>query len=179
MRVFGSWVRARQSRTVMVRNQRKKSRDKARAANTGASRASAATGNVHRHDPVPDMSMLQDLPQAAGGTLNLDFAGRLVAAARAGCEPCQTSLMRKIVERHRPTLAALAGAVYGLALNAGAQHSPTVSAATRSWSPLAWAAAESGDGAAAFAAVAEMDETQAAELLDDALNHWAAGGATA
>lgn len=162
----------------MVRNQRKKSRDKARAARTGASRASAATGNVHRHDPVPDMSILQDLPQAAGGKLNLDFAGRLVAAARAGCEPCQTSLMRKVIERHRATLAALAGAVYGLKLNAGAQHSTTVSAATRSWSPLARAAAETGDGTAAFAAVAEMDETQAAELLDDALNHWAAGGAT-
>ncbi|WP_280910267.1 hypothetical protein [Streptomyces sp. SAI-208] len=85
--------------------------------------------------------------------------------------------MSKIVQRHRATLAALAGAVYGLELNAGAQHSPSVSAATRSWSPLARSAAESGDGTAAFAAVAQMDETQAAELLDDALTHWAAAGA--
>lgn len=161
----------------MVRNQRKKSRDKARVARTGASRASAATGNVHRHDPIPDMSILQDLPQTAGNKLNLDFAGRLVAAARAGCGPCQTSLMGKVVQRHRATLAALAGAVYGLELNAGAQHSSTVSATTRSWSPLARAAAGTGDGTAAFAAVEEMNETQAAELLDDALNHWALGGA--
>jgi hypothetical protein len=161
----------------MVRNQRKKSRDKARAVRTGASRASAATGNVHRHDPVPDMSILQGLPHSAGNKLNLDFAGRLVAAARSGCGPCQTSLMGKVVQRHRATLSALAGAVYGLELNAGAQHSPSVSAATRSWSPLARSAAESGDGTAAFAAVAQMDETQAAELLDDALTHWAAGGA--
>ncbi|MFE1841701.1 hypothetical protein [Streptomyces sviceus] len=149
----------------MVRNQRKKSRDKARVVRTGASRASAATGNVHRHDPVPDMSILQGLPHSAGNKVDLDFAGRLVAAARSGCGPCQTSLMSKIVQRHRATLAALAGAVYGLELNAGAQHSARVSAA------------ESGDGTAAFSAVVQMDETQAAELLDDALTHWAAGGA--
>ncbi|MGC0406736.1 hypothetical protein RKD27_009380 [Streptomyces sp. SAI-126] len=59
----------------MVRNQRKKSRDKARAVRTGASRPSAATGHVHRHDPVPDMSILQSLPHSAGNKLNLDFAG--------------------------------------------------------------------------------------------------------
>ncbi|GAB1331642.1 hypothetical protein [Streptomyces sennicomposti] len=161
----------------MVRNQRKKSRDKKRAATTGASRASAATGRVHRHDPVPDMSFLEGLPYAAGRQLNLDFAARLVAACRAGCRPCQATLARKVVAGHRPTLAVLAGAVYGLELNADAQHSLAVSETTRSWSPLARAAAESGDGTAAFKAVEEMDEARAAELLEDALDHWAAGGA--
>lgn len=52
-----------------------------------------------------------------------------------------------------------------------------MSPATRSWSPLARAAAESGDGTAAFTAVEEMDDARAAELLEDALDHWAAGGA--
>lgn len=91
----------------MVRNQRKKSRDRKRAATTGASRASAATGRVHRHDPVPDMSFLEGLPYAAGRQLNLDFAARLVAACRAGCRPCQAALARKVVAGHRPTLAVL------------------------------------------------------------------------
>ncbi|MGW3819030.1 hypothetical protein [Streptomyces sp. NPDC005046] len=128
----------------MVENQRKKSRDKRRAETTGASRASAATGNVHRHEPV-DVSFLEILPYAAGNTLNLDFAPRLAAACRAGCRPCQATLARKVVAGHRPTLAVLACAVYSLELNASAQHSPTVSAATRSWSPLARATAGAGD----------------------------------
>ncbi|MET9593168.1 hypothetical protein ABZY45_19845 [Streptomyces sp. NPDC006516] len=161
----------------MVSNQRKKGRDKARAARTGASRASAATGNVHRHDPVPDMSMLNDLPYAAGNPLNLDFAGRLVAACRAGCAPCQDTLTRKVVDRHRPTLAALAGAVCGLEMNTILQYSPTVSATDRSWALLAQHASESRDGSTAYAAVEAMDATQAGQLLDDVLNHWAAGGA--
>ncbi|MGC4987315.1 hypothetical protein ACLQ18_43215 [Streptomyces sp. DT193] len=159
----------------MVKNQRKKSRDKRRVETTGASRASAATGNVHRHEPV-DLSFLDTLPYAAGNKLNLHYASRLVAACRAGCRPCQATLAHKIVAGHRPTLAVLAGAVYGLELNAGAQHSPTVSAATRSWSPLARASAEAGDGTAAFTAVAEMDEADASDLLEDVLAHWALGG---
>ncbi|UFR07161.1 hypothetical protein KBP30_41220 [Streptomyces sp. Go40/10] len=122
------------------------------------------------------MAFLESLPYAAGHQLNLDFAACLVAACRAGCRPCQATLARKVIADHRPTLAVLAGAVYGLELNADAQHSLTVSDATRSWSPLARAAAESGDGTAAFTAVEEMDEARAAELLEDALDHWAAGG---
>lgn len=161
----------------MVKRQRKKNRDKKRAERTGASRASAATGNVHRHDPVPDMTMLKDLPYAAGQPLNLDVAGRLVAACRARCLPCQETIARTVIDRHRPTLAALAGAVYGLPLNEATARSPHVSAATRSWAPLARAAAETSDGTAAYTAVAEMGDAYARELLDDALDHWAIGGA--
>ena len=97
----------------MVRNQRKKSRDKKRAAATGASRASAATGNVHLHEPVPDMTALGQLPYAAGRELNTGLAARLVAACRASCQPCQKSLAVKLRAEQRATLAALAGAVYG------------------------------------------------------------------
>jgi hypothetical protein len=91
------------------------------------------------------------------------------------CQPCQASLALK-VRTHRPTLAALAGAVYGLSLNASLQHSAVVSPTTRAWQPLALAAAASGDGTAAFTAVEEMDNAQASELLEDALDHWALGG---
>ncbi|MFE2521646.1 hypothetical protein [Streptomyces mirabilis] len=97
----------------MVRNQRKKSRDKKRAAMSGASRASAATGKVHLHEPLPDMTALGQLPYAPGRDLDTGLAARLVAACRATCQPCRTSLSEKIRTEHRPTLAALAGAVYG------------------------------------------------------------------
>ncbi|MEW1657916.1 hypothetical protein [Streptomyces sp. NPDC093707] len=162
----------------MVSNQRKKSRDKARAERTGASRSSAATGRAHHHDRAPDLSMLTELPYAAGQPVNLDFASRMVAACWAACRPCQETIAQKVVDRHRPTLAALAGAVYGLELNANIAYSPVVSAATKSWAPLARAATNSGDGTAAYTAVAEMPADQAADLLNDALDHWAMGGAT-
>ncbi|MEU7106463.1 hypothetical protein ABZ951_15605 [Streptomyces sp. NPDC046215] len=122
------------------------------------------------------MTVFADLPYAAGRTPDTDLAARLVAACRAGCEPCQTSMARK-VSADRPTLAVLAGAVYGLPLNRGAARSPLASSATRLWAPLALAAAESGDGTAAFAALEQLSDAAAAELLEDALDHWAAGAA--
>ncbi|WP_327311975.1 hypothetical protein [Streptomyces sp. NBC_01235] len=158
----------------MVRNQRKKSRDKKRAATTGASRASAATGKVHLYEPVPDMTALGQLPYAPGRDLDTGLAERLVAACRAACKPCQTSLSEKIRTEHRPTLAALAGAVYGEL----AGHTPAASASptTRSWASLARAAnTGQGDGSAALAAVETMDDAAASDLLDDALGRWAMG----
>lgn len=56
---------------------------------------------------------------------------------------------------------------------AGALASP----ASRAWQPLARQARDSGDGAAALAAVEQMPQQDLAALLEDALDHWAAGGA--
>ncbi|MCX5097768.1 hypothetical protein OOK36_56045 [Streptomyces sp. NBC_00365] len=158
----------------MVRNQRKKSRDKKRTATTGASRASAATGKVHLHEPLPDMTALGQLPYAPGRDLDTGLAARLVAACRAACQPCRTSLAEKIRTEHRPTLAALAGAVYGEL--AGRTPAASASPTTRSWAPLARAANTSqGNGSAALAAVEAMDDAAASDLLDDLLGHWAMG----
>ncbi|MFG2463743.1 hypothetical protein ACGFWE_42850 [Streptomyces sp. NPDC048523] len=161
----------------MVKNQRKKARNKRAAVRTGAARASVSTGRVHRH-PAADVSVLERAPYELGEG-DLEVAARLVGACRSRCRPCQETLVDKVVDRHRPLLAALAGVPYGLALNEAAAHSSAVSATTRSWVPLARAAAGSGDGAAARAAVEEMDTVQAAELLEDALDHWALAGASA
>ncbi|MEU3356137.1 hypothetical protein [Streptomyces sp. NPDC037389] len=161
----------------MVKKHGKKSRARQRARRTGAPHQAAATRTTHEHTPLPDMTVLGNLPYSAGRAPDTELAARLVAACRAGCRPCQDSLARK-ASADRPTLAALAGAVYGLALNRGAVHSPILSATTRSWSPLALAAAESGDGTTAFAAVEHMSAPGAAELLEDALDQWAVGGAS-
>lgn len=160
----------------MVRNQRKKSRDKKRAAATGASRASAATGNVHLHEPVPDMSALGQLPYAVGRELDTGLAARLVAACRAACQPCQKSLAAKLRTEQRATLAALAGAVYGeLAGTGGGMTFTNAAPTTRSWALLARAAKAGQDTGEALAAVEAMDDAAATDLLENTLDHWTMG----
>ncbi|GAA2639776.1 hypothetical protein GCM10010425_50110 [Streptomyces spororaveus] len=76
---------------------------------------------------------------------------------------------------NRATLAALAGTVFGILPAAvGAFASET----TRTWAVLARAAAAERQSDAALAAVEAMAEPQASELLEDALDHWALGGAS-
>ncbi|MDT0485239.1 hypothetical protein [Streptomyces doebereineriae] len=160
----------------MVKHQRKKQRNKRAAERTGASRASVSTGTVHRHPPS-DVSILKETRYELG-TVELEVAARLVGASRAKCGPCQETLANKVVSRHRLLLAALAGVPYGLPLNEGAAHSSLVSATTRSWVPIARAAAVSGDVTEAAAVVETMEAAHAGELLQDALDHWALAGAT-
>ncbi|MFF3660290.1 hypothetical protein [Streptomyces olivochromogenes] len=75
---------------------------------------------------------------------------------------------------HRPTLAALAGAVYGEL--AGGTPAASTSPTTRSWAPLVRAAnTRQGDGGAALAAVEAMDDAAASDLLNDALDYWTMG----
>ncbi|QHC33857.1 hypothetical protein [Streptomyces sp. HF10] len=111
------------------------------------------------------------MPHGSWRVLDLDLAARLVAACRAGCQPCQQTLIPKVVKEKRATLAALAGAVYGAVPTVGFAASDT----TRQWAPLARTAMQAGSGDEAFAAVDAMDEAAAAALLDDALDHWAMG----
>ncbi|MEW1551336.1 hypothetical protein [Streptomyces tsukubensis] len=157
----------------MVRNQRKKKRARQRAERTGASYTSATAGTTHVHEPLPDVDVLTRVPQAAGRTLDLVLAARLVAACRAGCQPCQRSLARKLRTEERGTLAALAGAVYGPLPSPGF----VASQATQEWAPLARAGkADPVAAAAALAAVEAMSDDAASDLLEDALDHWAVGG---
>jgi hypothetical protein len=81
----------------------------------------------------------------------------------------------KVITSHRPTLAALAAAVYGVRpLPPGPDASPT----TRLWEPLVKAAKTDPEaGNDALTTVMMMDDESAADLLEDALDHWAAGGA--
>lgn len=115
------------------------------------------------------------VPHGGGRALELDLAARLVAACRTACKPCQKSLARQLRQpEHRATLAALAGAIYGTLPTAGAFASET----THTWALLARASMAEREGAAALAAVEAMTEPQVSELLEDALDHWAMGGAS-
>jgi len=126
---------------------------------------------AHRH-PAPDLSILADLPYADGRPVDAPLAVAVVGACRAGCRPCQETLIPALLA-DRATVAALAGAVYGLWPTAGLfASSPTLA-----WHPLVRQAHESGDGAQAFTALEAMSADELAQLLDDALEHWAAGGA--
>lgn len=157
----------------MVKGHGKKQRAKNRARRTGAAHASAAANTVHTHEPLPDLSVLPLVPHGGGQVLDLDLAARLVAACRAACRPCQKSLAGQMRE-DRPTLAALAGCIFGTLPTAGAFASGT----TREWAVLARAARARGNGVEALAAVRAMTEEQASDLLEDALDHWAMGEAT-
>ncbi|MGW1037893.1 hypothetical protein ACWD4Z_37615 [Streptomyces antibioticus] len=159
----------------MVKNHGKKQRAKQRSRRTGAAHASAAAGTTHTHEPLPDMAVLEELPHSAGRKLDTELAARLVAACRTACKPCQKTLAQKLRTEQRPTLVALAAAVYALVPGVGAFASPT----TRSWAPLARAGKSDPAAAAeALAAVEAMDDAAASELLEDTLDHWAVGGAS-
>ncbi|MGR6924260.1 hypothetical protein ACU635_59205 [[Actinomadura] parvosata] len=132
-----------------------------------------ANGNgeaAHRH-PRPALDFLADLPYSAGRGVDTDLATSVVAACRAGCPPCQDALIPRLLTQ-RPTVAMLACAVFGWLPGAG-----LASATTRAWQPLAQQAHRDGDGTAAFTAVADMTPEQVSELLEDALDMWAAGAA--
>jgi hypothetical protein len=155
----------------VVKKHGKKQRARQKSRRTGAAHASAAAGTTHTHTPLPNMDVLPLVPHGAGKVLDLDLAARLVAACRAGCGPCQKSLAKK-ARQDRPTLAALAGVVFGLLPTVGMFASAT----TREWAPLARDAKARNTGIEALAAVEEMTDEQVSELLEDALDHWAAGG---
>ncbi|GAA5083297.1 hypothetical protein [Streptomyces similanensis] len=159
----------------MVKKHGKKQRAKQRSRRTGAAHASAAANSLHRHEPLPDMAILEELPHHAGRELDTELAARLVAACRTGCKPCQRTLAKKLRTEQRPTLVALAAAVYATLPTPGFTASPT----TRTWAPLARAGKTDASAAAdALAAVEAMTDADASDLLEDALDHWAVGGAS-
>lgn len=158
----------------MVKKHGKKQRARRKADRTGASYASAAAGTTHVHEPSPDLAAFDAWPDSGLGLpADRDLAARLVAAARASCRPCQESLAEQARRVSRPTVAALAGAVYsGLAgISAGVFASPT----TRRWAPHAREAAARGDSTDATGRVIMMEDEQVGDLLEDALDHWAMG----
>lgn len=158
----------------MVKSHGKKQRAKNRSRRTGAAHASAAANTLHRHEPLPDMAVLEGLPHHAGRELDTELAARLVAACRGRCLPCQRTLAQKLRTEQRPTLVALAAAVYGTLPSPGF----VASATTQAWAPLARAGKTDAAAAAeALAAVEAMDDASASDLLEDTLDHWAMGGA--
>jgi hypothetical protein len=172
---MGNRCTPQRGEALVVKKHGKKQRAKKRAQRTGAGHASAAANAAHRHEPLPDMSVLQDLPHRAGRGLDIDLAARLVAACRSRCQPCQRTLAKKLRTEQQPTLVALAAAVYGTLSTPGFVASPT----TQSWAPLARAGVQdTAKAAEALAAVEAMDEESVSDLLEDALDHWALGGAS-
>ncbi|MEU0237675.1 hypothetical protein ABZ234_08285 [Nocardiopsis sp. NPDC006198] len=142
---------------------------------TGAAYTSALAGTTHTH-PAPEMAMLAELAYVQGHPLDLERAAALVGACRAGCRPCQDSLI-PLVAAHPATVAALTGAALGalppgLSLLLGSRS-------TRSWIPLLHQAPPDGRADAPVTALQTMSPEQVREILEDGLDLWAAGGAPA
>ncbi|MFF6903346.1 hypothetical protein [Streptomyces hydrogenans] len=156
----------------MVKSHGKKQRAKSKSRRTGAAYASAAAGTTHQHDPMPDVSAVEEISYLPVEFVDTGLAARLVAAARAGCQPCQRTLSKQVVDDGRSTLLALAAAIYG--------HLPAssvASATTRGWAPLCRAAHEDmGEAPEMLEAFGVLSLQERAELLEDVLDHWAMGG---
>jgi hypothetical protein len=157
----------------MTKDHARKNRAKRDQAKTGARYTSANAGAAHEH-PLPDLTALQSLPYAsADRPFALDLAARTIAACRAGCQPCQKSLIPRLLDGDRVTIAALAS-VFGLLPSPGALASD----ATRAWQPLAQRAQATGDVTAALQFLDTRPGEDLAIILDDALDQWALGGLT-
>ncbi|WP_285783241.1 hypothetical protein [Microbispora sp. NBRC 16548] len=156
----------------MTRNRRHKrdTRQHARATGTSYQRALYETRG-HEH-PAPDLTILADLPYPAGRPVNVPLAAKMVGACRAGCGPCQDDLFPELLA-DRATVAALAGAVYGLVPVVGMLASPTTSA----WQDLARYVKEHPGSADAVDALSLMSDEEAGDLLNDTLDHWSVAGA--
>ncbi|GLW22934.1 hypothetical protein DI270_017330 [Microbispora triticiradicis] len=155
----------------MTQHHDRKARIRARMAATGETYTAAARHiDAHRH-PRPDLAILGGLPYAAGRPVDLPLASTAVGACRAGCRHCQDDAVAALAA-DCAIIAVLAGAVYGMLPVAGALASP----ATRIWQPLAQQAMASGDGVQALAAIEAMTAQDREALVQDALDHWAAGG---
>ncbi|MEV8103168.1 hypothetical protein [Streptomyces sp. NPDC088135] len=160
----------------MVKKHGKKQRARQKAARTGAAYASAAAGTTHEHTPLPDMTVLTEIPYLAGQYIDTELAARLVAACRSACRPCQATLAKKLRTEQRPTLIALAVSIYATLPSPGFVASPT----TQEWAPLARAARNDPSAAArAVGSAGAMDDEAASALLEDTLDHWAMVDASA
>ncbi|MEV0650014.1 hypothetical protein AB0I28_32625 [Phytomonospora sp. NPDC050363] len=131
-------------------------------------RAAAPPAGAHGH-AGPDLSGLAASPFAAGEPVDIERASALIAACRAGCPSCQAELVPATVGDRR-LVAVLAGTVYAPLPTPGMIAAP----ATRMWHALL---SELGPQAAAAFLTDEMAEADVAALLEDALDHWAVGGA--
>ncbi|MGI5292932.1 hypothetical protein ACQEVF_57810 [Nonomuraea polychroma] len=164
----------------MTRDHARKNAARRQQRNRGG-RHTAANAAAAAHDhPRPDADVLRSLPYSGDRSADLRLAAKVIAACRAGCAPCQTTHIPRLLTGDRATVAVIAGAVFGVT-PAGFIFAPP---AVQRWAPLAQAAHaahRSGDAtAAAHAALDELDHMTSddvADVLDYALNMWAAGAA--
>ncbi|MFE2723941.1 hypothetical protein [Kitasatospora sp. NPDC059327] len=157
------------------RSQKKSARAKQRA--TGAPYTAAAGGSAHRH-PAPDFGVMDSRLYGVTRQVSLAPAAALVGAARAGCRPCQDSAIPALVAGDRLVVANLAGLPFSLLPSPGFMAPASV----RVWTVARQMLAAGLDGPAPAAPMlAVLEELSAAEVRDvveDALDLWAALGAT-
>lgn len=136
---------------------------------TGASYTSAHADTTHTH-PAPDLAPLAELPYIRNHHLDLHQATALVGAARAGCGPCQQSLAPRVADS-AATVAALAGGTLGILPPGTGSFLPD---SAKAWLQVLH---EQADDAAPVHILTLMPADHRRELLETALDFWAAGAA--
>ncbi|MFI8085992.1 hypothetical protein ACIF6L_35020 [Kitasatospora sp. NPDC086009] len=157
------------------RSQKKTARAKQRA--TGAPYTAAAGGSGHQH-PAPDFGVLDSRLYGVTRQVSLCPAAALVGAARAGCRPCQDSAIPALVAGDRLVVAHLAGLPFSLLPTPGLMSPASV----RVWKVARRMLDESLEGPAPaapmLAVLEELSLTEVRDVVEDALDLWAALGAT-
>jgi hypothetical protein len=95
----------------MPQGSRRKSANRRKQQRTGAAYTSVNAGTTHRHPAPDDLGpVLTGLPYAAGSSVDTALALATIAACRAGCSPCQASLIPRALQ-DRALVSVLAGSV--------------------------------------------------------------------
>lgn len=156
------------------RSQKKTARAKQRA--TGAPYTAAASGSRHQH-PAPDFGVMDSRLYGVTRQVSLAPAAALVGAARAGCRPCQDSAIPALVAGDRLVVANLAGLPFSLLPSPGLMSPASV----RVWKVARRMLDEGLDGPAPAApmlsVLEELSPTEVRDVVEDALDLWAALGA--
>ncbi|MFE2911393.1 hypothetical protein [Kitasatospora indigofera] len=158
------------------KNRSKKQAARAKQRATGAPYTAAAGGTGHRHS-APDFGVMDSRLYGVTRQVSLAPAAALVGAARAGCRPCQDSAIPALVTGDRLVVANLAGLPFSLLPTPGLM----TPASARLWAVARQMQAGGLNGPAPAAPMlAVLEELSAGEVRDvveDALDLWAALGA--
>lgn len=152
----------------MTKDHARKNRSRRARERTGASHASAAAGAAHQH-PGPRIPPTDGTRYGVDRRADMTVMSRLVAAASAGCRPCQRTLTEQVLADDRLAIAGLAESLYGAMPAVGVLASPT----TRAFQAVARESQASGDGRAVLGMVERLDALELEDLLEDTLDLWA------
>ncbi|WP_159398762.1 hypothetical protein [Streptomyces sp. MJM8645] len=158
----------------MPKNKRsKKQAARAKQRATGAPYTAAAGGSRHQH-PAPDFGVMDSRLYGVTRQVNLAPAAALVGAARAGCRPCQDSAIPALVAGDRLVVANLAGLPFSLLPSPGLMAPASVRVWTVGRQMLAAGLDGPAPAASMLAVLEELSPAEVRDVVEDALDLWAA-----
>ncbi|MDH6522091.1 hypothetical protein [Streptomyces sp. SAI-090] len=145
----------------MTKDHARKNTARSRQDRAGSAYTSANANTLHDH-PGPRFSTLAGAAFETDHDADMSKAAALLAARLAACEPCQKRLTTQILKGDLLVLAALAA-------NLPPIPPPGVRSGTRTIYPVL----STGSGVLILGIIGAMPRRERADLLADAIDHWA------